>query len=194
MPSLAIGRGIALHKMIRLVTFGLGGDGYLTFMGNEFGHPEWIDFPRTGNGNSYQYCRRRFDLGSDRSLKYKFLLDFDNDMLQLEHRYKFLNSEDNGFVTLRHDADKIIAFERGNMLWVFNFHPTKSFAHYWIGVEWTGAYTYVLSTDDERYGAFKRINTATHPQAYPEPYQSRRCKIELYLPARTAFVLRRDQI
>lgn len=192
--SLIIDRGLALHKMIRLLTFGLGGEAYLNFMGNEFGHPEWIDFPRAGNGNSFQHCRRRFDLPQDDLLKYKFLLHFDNDMIALEHKYKFMNVGDNGYVTLKHEADKIIAFERGNMLWVFNFHPTQSFTNYWIGVEWTGSYSYVLCTDDERYGGFRRIDTTTRPQAYPEGYQNRRCKIELYLPARCAFVLRRDEI
>jgi 1,4-alpha-glucan branching enzyme len=192
-PSLVIDRGLALHKMIRLVTFGLGGEAYLTFMGNEFGHPEWVDFPRAGNANSYHHCRRRFDLPKDDMLKYKFLLLFDREMLQLEHRFKFMNSGDNGFITLKHEEDKIIAFERGNMLWVFNFHPTKSFTNYWIGVEWTGSYTYVLSTDEDRYGGFKRIDTGTHPISFPEAYQGRKCKIELYLPSRSAFVLRRDQ-
>jgi 1,4-alpha-glucan branching enzyme len=192
--NLIIDRGLALHKMIRLLTFGLGGEAYLNFMGNEFGHPEWIDFPREGNGNSFNHCRRRFDLSRDDLLRYKFLLFFDNDMLQLETRYRFMNSGDNGYVTVKHDADKLIAFERGNMLWVFNFHPTQSFAHYWVGVEWTGSYSYMICTDDERYGGFRRIDTFTHPQAYPEGYQGRRCKIELYIPSRTAFVLRRDQI
>ena len=192
--SLIIDRGIALHKMIRLLTFGLGGEAYLTFMGNEFGHPEWIDFPREGNGNSYQHCRRRFDLPQDDLLKYKFLLYFDNDMLDLEHKFKFMNSGDNGYVTLKHENDKIIVFERGNMLWCFNFHPTQSFSNYWVGVEWPGSYHYVLCTDDERYGGFKRIDTTTKPQAYPEAYQNRQNKIELYFPARCAFVLRRDKI
>lgn len=188
--SLIIDRGLALHKMIRLLTFGLGGEAYLNFMGNEFGHPEWIDFPREGNGNSYQHCRRRFDLPQDDLLKYKFLLYFDNDMLQLEHLYKFMNSGDNGYVTLKHEGDKIIAFERGNMLWVFNFHPNKSFENYWIGVEWAGQYEYVLSSDDPKYGGFNRIDMSTHPQSYPEAYQNRKNKIELYIPCRTAFVLR----
>ncbi|OHT10755.1 1,4-alpha-glucan-branching enzyme [Tritrichomonas foetus] len=189
--SLIIDRGIALHKMIRLLTFGLGGESYLTFMGNEFGHPEWIDFPRAGNGNSFQHCRRRFDLPQDDLLKYKYLLKFDNDMLELEHKYKFMNSGDNGYITLKHEADKIIAFERGNMLWVFNFHTNKSFENYWVGVEWKGTYEYVLCSDDACYGGFTRIDTSTRPQSYPEAYQNRQCKIELYIPCRCAFVLRR---
>lgn len=190
-PSIIIDRGIALHKMIRLITFGLGGEAYLTFMGNEFGHPEWIDFPREGNGNSYQHCRRRFDLPQDGLLKYKYLLKFDNDMLELEKKYNFMNRGDSGYVTLKHEGDKIIAFERGDFLFVFNFHPTKSYEGYWIGVEWKSRFEYVLCTDDEQYGGFKRIDTSTHPESYPEPYQNRKNKIQLYIPSRCAFVLRK---
>ena len=188
--SLIIDRGLALHKMIRLITFGLGGESYLNFMGNEFGHPEWIDFPREGNGNSFLHCCRRFDLPKDDLLKYKYLLAFDNDMLALEHKYHFMNSGDNGYVTLKHEADKIVAFERGEMLWVFNFHSDKSFTNYWVGVQWPGEYKYVLSSDDEKYGGFKRIDTSVVHQSYPEGYQNRACKIELYIPSRCAFVLR----
>ena len=56
-PSPKVERGVALHKMIRCITMALGGEAWLTFMGNEFGHPEWLDFPREGNGWSYQHCR-----------------------------------------------------------------------------------------------------------------------------------------
>jgi 1,4-alpha-glucan branching enzyme len=192
--SMIIDRGIALHKMIRLLTFALGGEAYLTFMGNEFGHPEWIDFPRAGNNNSYQHCRRRFDLAQDDLLKYKFLLKFDQEMCKLEHEFNFMNSGDNGYITLKHESDKVIAFERGDMLWVFNFHPTQSFANYWIGVEWAGSFHYVMSTDDESFGGFNRIETTKHHQSVCEDYQGRKCKLELYLPARTAIVLRRDQV
>jgi 1,4-alpha-glucan branching enzyme len=125
--SLIIDRGLSLHKMIRLLTFGLHGEAYLTFMGNEFGHPEWINFPRSGNDNSYQHCRRRFDLEQDDMLKYKLLLKFDNDLCQLEHKFKFMNSGDLSYITVKHESDNIIAFEPGNMLWVFNFHPTQCF-------------------------------------------------------------------
>jgi 1,4-alpha-glucan branching enzyme len=192
--STIVDRGIALHKMIRLLTFALGGEAYLTFMGNEFGHPEWIDFPRAGNDNSYQHCRRRFDLAQDDLLKYKFLLEFDQDMCNLEHKFNFMNSGDNGYITLKHESDKIIAFERGDMLWVFNFHPTQSFTNYWIGVEWAGSFHYVMSTDDEAFGGLKRIDTGKHHESVCEEYQGRKCKVELNLPSRTAIVLRRDAV
>ena len=78
-----IDRGIALHKMIRLITLSLGGEGYLNFMGNEFGHPEWIDFPREGNGWSHYYCRRQWHLADDKDLKYEWLQAFDGAMVKL---------------------------------------------------------------------------------------------------------------
>jgi 1,4-alpha-glucan branching enzyme len=71
--TLVVTRGMALHKMIRLITFALGGEGYLTFMGNEFGHPEWIDFPREGNNWSYHYAIRRWDIADDNNLRYSRL-------------------------------------------------------------------------------------------------------------------------
>ena len=115
-------------------------------------------------------------------------------MLKLEHEFKFLNSGDNGYMTLKHEQDKIIAFERGKMLWVFNFNPTQSFSNYWIGIEWPGTYHYVLCTDDEKYGGKNRINTAQKPQSYPEGYQNRQNKIELFIPSQCAFVLRLDDV
>ena len=84
-------RGIALHKMIRLLTFSLGSQGYLNFMGNEFGHPEWIDFPRKGNNWSYHHCRRRWDLADRTDLRYHHLLNFDKAMLKLDSTYKILS-------------------------------------------------------------------------------------------------------
>jgi len=186
-----INRGIALHKMIRLVTFGLGGESYLNFMGNEFGHPEWIDFPRQQNGNSYHHCRRRFDLPQDHLLKYKYLLRFDNMMTKLEHDTKFMSSGDPGYVSLKHEGDKIISFERGGLLFVFNFHGSKSFESYPIGVNTPGKYGYVLCSDDESYGGFNRIDTSIAHLSFPEPCNGRNHKLLFYLPTRTAIVLKK---
>lgn len=122
--SLVTNRGMALHKMIRLLVCGLGGEGYLNFMGNEFGHPEWIDFPREGNNWSYAHCIRRWDLVEDNLLRYKFLNAFDEGMIQLEGKTKWLCALDQ-YVTEKHEGDKIIVFEKGGMLFVFNFHHTK---------------------------------------------------------------------
>jgi len=103
--SILVDRGIALHKMIRLLTMALGGEGYLNFMGNEFGHPEWIDFPRDdfvdpstgkfvpGNGGSLDKCRRRWDLCDSESLKYKYMCAFDRAMNHLDKAFMFSNSD-----------------------------------------------------------------------------------------------------
>ena len=156
-------RGIALHKMIRLLVHGLGGEGYLTFMGNEFGHPEWLDFPREGNNSSYHYARRQWNLGrrwdlnfenrftyinlhskitnnskfnkyfvvsvDDQNLRYCQLNAFDAAMNKAETKWGWLSS-DPGYVSRKHEDDKIIAFERGGHLFVFNFHTSKSFTDY----------------------------------------------------------------
>ena len=76
-----VNRGIALHKMIRLLTSSTINGGYLNFMGNEFGHPEWIDFPREGNGWSHKYARRQWRLFDNKNLCYHYLGDFDSAMV-----------------------------------------------------------------------------------------------------------------
>ena len=114
---------MALHKMIRLLTIGLGGEAYLNFMGNEFGHPEWIDFPREGNGFSYHYCRRQWHLSDDPNLKYSFLKRFDKAFNELEERFHWMRVGQHQFITMAHEDDKIIIFERGDLLFIFNFHP-----------------------------------------------------------------------
>lgn len=120
-----IERGLGLHKMIRLVTHALGGEGYLNFEGNEFGHPEWLDFPRAGNNNSFHYARRQFNLPDDNLLRYKFLNDFDSAMQLTEEKYGWLHSPQ-AYISLKNESDKVIVFERAGLLWVFNFHPTVS--------------------------------------------------------------------
>lgn len=132
--SMIIDRGIALHKMIRLITNGLGGEAYLNFMGNEFGHPEWLDFPRYGNGESYHYCRRQWSLVDDDLLKYKFLNNWDRAMNFAEEKYGWLSGNDSGFVSWKHEDDKVVAFDRCGLVFVFNFHHFKSFTDYKIGM------------------------------------------------------------
>jgi 1,4-alpha-glucan branching enzyme len=138
-----INRGLSLHKMIRLITHGLGGEGYLNFEGNEFGHPEWLDFPREGNGNSFDYARRQFNLVDDELLRYRFLNDFDSKMQWTEEKYGWLHSPQ-AYVSLKNESDKVIVFERAGLLWIFNFHPDKSFTDYRVGVEQEGTYRIVL--------------------------------------------------
>ena len=131
--SFTIDRGIALHKMIRLITFGTSGGGYLNFMGNEFGHPEWIDFPREGNNWSFKYARRQWHLAENKDLKYFDLANFDRKMVKLHHDFKIL---DELTITriFENNTDKVVAFMRGELLFVFNFHPTQSFTDYGIPV------------------------------------------------------------
>eukprot|EP01099_Mayorella_cantabrigiensis_P004030 TRINITY_DN3024_c0_g1_i1.p1 TRINITY_DN3024_c0_g1~~TRINITY_DN3024_c0_g1_i1.p1 ORF type:complete len:673 (-),score=149.56 TRINITY_DN3024_c0_g1_i1:50-2068(-) len=182
-----IDRGIALHKMIRLITIGLGGEGYLNFMGNEFGHPEWIDFPRIGNNNSYHYARRRWDLVQDLLLKYKNLQRFDKKMMELEEKYHFLTSPHN-YVTLSHEGDKVIVFERGPLLFVFNFHPEKSYTDYLVGIEEPGVYKVVLNSDEEEFDGFSRVNNDVKYFTHPNPWQNRKNSMMVYIPCRTALV------
>lgn len=187
-----ISRGIALHKMIRLLTFSLGGEGYLNFMGNEFGHPEWLDFPREGNNESYHYARRQYNLIQDDLLRYKFLFNFDSEMLHLDTKYGILNSPQ-AYVSLKHGGDKVIAFERAGLLFIFNFHPTSSFPDYKLGVETPGHYQLVLNSDAENLGGFSRINDTTDQKlefsTNPEPWNDRRNSLFIYIPSRTALVL-----
>ncbi|KAJ2514792.1 alpha-1,4-glucan branching enzyme [Coemansia sp. RSA 1939] len=187
----AIERGMALHKMIRLVTCGLGGEGYLTFEGNEFGHPEWLDFPRAGNGSSFHYARRQFNLVRDGMLRYKYLYAFDKAMMELEAEHRWLSAHDQ-WVTLKHEGDKVLAFERGGLVWIFNFHPTQSYAGYRVGVAWPGKYTVALATDDTRFLGQGRIDGNVAHFSTPMEWNARPNYIQVYLPARTAVVLRHD--
>ncbi|VEN41506.1 unnamed protein product [Callosobruchus maculatus] len=187
-PSQIIDRGIALHKLIRFITHALGGEAYLNFIGNEFGHPEWLDFPRAGNNSSYHYARRQWNLVDDELLKYKFLNNWDAAMNKTEAKYGWLAANP-GYVSMKHEGDKIIAFERAGVLFVFNFHPTKSFTDYRIGVEEAGDYRIVLSSDDKQFGGYNRIDTSLSYLTTPEGYCGRRNYVQVYIPSRTAIAM-----
>jgi len=184
-----IERGLSLHKMIRLITHGLGGEGYLNFEGNEFGHPEWLDFPRDGNDNSYWYARRQFNLPDDDMLRYKFLNDFDSSMQWTEEKYGWLHS-DQAYVSLKNELDKVIVFERAGLLWIFNFHPTQSFTDYRVGVQVAGTYQTILDTDNPAFGGFGRNVKGTRFFTTPFEWNGRKNFIQTYLPTRTAIVSR----
>ena len=186
-PNLIIDRGIALHKMIRLITHSLGGEAYLNFMGNEFGHPEWLDFPRSGNNDSYHYARRQWNLVDDPLLKYKYLNEFDRAMNNLEERVGWLHS-DPAYVSWKHEGDKVIAFERAGLVFVFNFHPTQSFTGYRVGTNWSGSYKIALSSDDDVFGGFNRLDKNCIHITKAENYAGRQNFFEVYSPARTAVV------
>ena len=183
-PDMDVARGVALHKMIRLVTLTLASGGYLNFMGNEFGHPEWIDFPREGNGWSYQHARRQWNLADDDLLQYAGLNRFDAAMIHLvekEHLLDFLPEkvwEDN-------DA-KILAYRRGKCLFVYNFHPFKSFEDYKIPCE-KGTYKILLNSDSTEFNGFGNVDESVDYHAFEEKNTR---FLKLYLPSRSVLVLR----
>lgn len=188
-----VARGIALHKMIRLVTLATINGGYLNFMGNEFGHPEWIDFPREGNGWSYKYARRQWDLVDREDLQYRFLNAFDNAMLDLVNRRH--NFQAKAIQKLwEKDDDQVLAFMRGDYVFVFNFSPNKSYDGYGILAP-GGVYSTILTTDNPDFGGFGNIDETVEHFTTPDPLYAPFGveRLPLYLPARTALVLRKHR-
>jgi 1,4-alpha-glucan branching enzyme len=186
--NLKVARGIALHKMIRLITLATAGHGYLNFMGNEFGHPEWIDFPREGNTWSFKYARRQWHLADDVHLKYHLLARFDRDMIALAKAHRLLDSS-NQQLLHEDSTKKIIIFKRADLIFAFNFNPYHSFTDYRFEAP-PGKYRMILDCDASKYGGYGRLL----PQ---QPHFTIECNSEvkskhllsLYLPARSAFVL-----
>ena len=188
--DMTVARGMALHKMLRLVTAATINGGYLNFMGNEWGHPEWIDFPREGNGWSYKYARRQWELVDRDDLKYKYLNAFDNAMVELiGGTYNFQALP---VVKLwEKDDDQVLAFRRGNLVFVFNFSPSRSFTDYGVLTE-PGEYNVVLSSDSPRFGGYGNIDESVAHFTVPGPLYSPLGLgwLKLYLPARSAQVLK----
>lgn len=185
--NILIDRGIALHKIIRLVTIATSGGGYLNFMGNEFGHPEWIDFPREGNNWSYKYARRQWNLMDDKNLRYHFLSDFDREMIRL-FKEKEILQQPYCHLWTSNQGDQVLAFERMDHLFVFNFSPVRSYTDYGIVVN-PGKYRIVLNTDSVRFGGFGNIDESVTYFAARTGKLSSPHQIKLYLPGRTAIVL-----
>lgn len=183
-----IARGLALHKMIRLLVHSLGGEGYLNFEGNEFGHPEWLDFPREGNNNSFHHARRQFNLVDDELLRYKYLNTFDAAMNLLEERYGWLSSPQ-AYVSLKHEGDKVIVYERAGVLFVFNFHPTKSFTDYRVGVDIPGEYSILVSSDEKKFGGFENVSLESKYNTTAMEWNGRKNWLQVYIPSRTCLVL-----
>ena len=184
--DITIERGMALIKMIRLITLTTAGNGYLNFMGNEFGHPEWIDFPREGNAWSYKYARRQWRLMDNSDLKYGLLAKFDQDTLRLAKQYTILECA-GPHLLYEHNDDKVIAFTRGDLVFVFNFHPERSYPDYGFEAA-PGKYRMVLNSDDAIYGGHGRLTPdQVHSTLQKE---AKRHYLSLYLPNRTAVVLR----
>ncbi|MDR1344226.1 MAG: alpha amylase C-terminal domain-containing protein [Tannerellaceae bacterium] len=189
--NFTVDRGLALHKMIRLVTASTINGGYLNFMGNEFGHPEWIDFPRDGNGWSYKYARRQWNLVDDTSLAYHYLGDFDREMISLIKEVRDFQRMQL-FKIWDNDGDQILAFMRQKLLFVFNFNPSRSFADYGFLVP-EGEYEIRLNTDAIRFGGFGLADDAIHHFTHFDPLYAKEHKgwLRLYIPARSAVVLRK---
>ncbi len=186
--SLVIDRGLSLHKMIRLITFSLAGEGYLNFMGNEFGHPEWVDFPREGNNWSLYYARRQWSLSDHPDLHYQGLNQFDHAMLALDEPYGLLNSTLIEQLMVHEDM-KVLVYRRGPLVFAMNFHPTESYPDLRIGVPDPANYALVLNSDDAKFSGFGRV---AEGMVYPRetvPMHGREQSVRLYLPSRSAQVL-----
>ena len=184
---LRVDRGVALHKMIRLITLATAGSGYLNFMGNEFGHPEWIDFPRADNNWSCKYARRQWHLVDDPNLKYQYLARFDRDMIRLAKRFRMFRDR---APRLLHDhgENNVIAFARADLVFVFNFHPTVSHFGYPIDAP-PGKYQAILDSDSPYYGGHGRLAAKQeHFTLFQEDHN--RNILSLYLPSRTVLVLK----
>ena len=177
-----IERGIALHKMIRLITFALGGEGWLTFMGNEFGHPEWLDFPREGNDWSYHYCRRQWSLADNPDLKYKFLAGFEKGMLDMAAENHLPNQPPAEILNIDVN-NKVICARRGENIFVFNWSTDRSIADYKFKIPGGGKFKLVLDTDTPEFGGHNRLDPAVTYKVDKED------EISIYTPARTGLVL-----
>ena len=187
-----VDRGIALHKMIRLVTLATAGDGYLNFMGNEFGHPEWIDFPREGNGWSFKYARRQWPLADDENLRYGYLRNFDREIISLAKASGFLSERPE--IIVADEEKKILIFKRMDYIFALNFNPVSSFSDYGFAAP-AGEYTLALDSDESRFDGFSRLKEGekhfTLNQRCPNGNQNFDSTLYLYLPSRCAVVLKR---
>lgn len=190
--SPVVDRGMALHKMIRLVTMATAGDGYLTFMGNEFGHPEWIDFPREGNGWSYRYARRQWSLMKPDYLRYSYLNAFDREMTALCRSEGIFDGRPE--LMVQDELKKILIFKRINCIFAFNFNPSESFSDYGFAAP-AGKYVSILDTDEPEFNGFSRLrNGEDHLTVHEKSHngdQKYDDTLFLYLPSRCAVVLRK---
>ncbi len=186
--SLTLDRAIALHKLIRFSTLCLAGEGYLNFMGNEFGHPEWIDFPREGNNWSYQYARRQWSLATNGYLKYEWLYNFDRSMLKFVRKHRLLNKKDLQNLWIG-QQQKTLAFFKGSLIFIFNFHATQSYTDFFVPahIEGLGKYQVIFDSDQSEFGGQSRIDHATQYVAQQDP--KRGVGFPCYIPCRSALVL-----
>lgn len=185
-----IDRAIALHKMMRFITLTTGQDGYLNFMGNEFGHPEWIDFPREGNDWSFHYARRQWHLMLDEELKYDYLSTFDRDMLRFAKKEKVFSSQGLQYIRIYEDR-KVIVYRKNNLLFVYNFHPQNSYESLRFPTNEEGTYRVVFTSDRKDYGGYDRIAENVLYHTAPMDDIDWDQGLTLYLPSRTLVVLKK---
>ncbi|MGD9330276.1 MAG: alpha amylase C-terminal domain-containing protein [Desulfobacterales bacterium] len=188
-PDMAMDRAMAIHKMIRLITLATAGHGYLTFMGNEFGHPEWIDFPREGNHWSYRYARRQWHLADHPDLKYGQLAAFDRAMLDLVETHAVFQ-DPWAHLVYEHGTDQVLAFSRADLLFIFGFHPTRSFTDYsFRGAP--GQYRLIFDSDAAAFGGHARLQPDQTHFSLPieEAPGTAGGRLQVYIPNRTAQVL-----
>jgi 1,4-alpha-glucan branching enzyme len=181
-----IDRGMALHKMIRAVTMSLGGEGYLNFMGNEFGHPEWIDFPREGNGWSYSYCRRQWHLADDGKLRYGQLGEFDRALVEFVKLNKLWKKPPRALKI--DESAQVMIYERGGVIFAFNFSPCNSYEGLDVVVPRVGKYQVVMSSDASEFGGWDRIST---DYVYTASKVGKQSTFKMYLPARTMCAIKK---
>jgi 1,4-alpha-glucan branching enzyme len=191
-PNLIVDRGMALHKMIRLATLTCAGGAYLNFMGNEFGHPEWIDFPRAGNNWSFKHARRLWSIADNEELRYHWLGDFDREMIRLVRENNLLQIPEVQWIHDNKD-DKVLVYKRGNFLFVFNFNPVQSFPDYGLAME-PSKFKIVLNTDESRFGGQNRIDDHISYYSIPSGGITSQHYLRLYLPARTAMILQKQDV
>ncbi|KAK9673873.1 hypothetical protein RND81_12G195300 [Saponaria officinalis] len=186
-------RGTSLHKVIRLITFTIGGSAYLNFMGNEFGHPKRVEFPTSNNNFSFELASRRWDLLSDQGLHQK-LFHFDQDMMKLDQKEKVLSR---GLPNVHHvnDDTMVISYTRGPLLFIFNFHPTDSYERYSVGVDEAGEYQMILNSDEEKYSGQGAINADQYFQrSIRKRIDGFQNCLQLPLPSRSAQVYKLARI
>jgi len=177
--------------MMRLITFNLGGQAYLNFMGNEYAHPEWIDFPREGNNFSHHWCRRQWSLKYNKELNFSYMGDFDEVMNRMERKFNVM-THGHEFVSLMDEENKLIIFEKGELVFIFNFHPSNSKDNYQLGTWWHSPHMILYETDDEKFGGHNSLAEGRKiwfPVQQGLAQHNRRNSIKIYVPARCAIVL-----
>jgi 1,4-alpha-glucan branching enzyme len=188
--NIIIDRALALHKLIRFITLTLGGEGYLNFIGNEFGHPEWVDFPREGNNWSFKYARRQWNLVQNTDLCYEFLYNFDKNMLQFVDDFHVVGAKDTENLWIGED-DKVLAYKKSNLIFLFNFNPTRSFSEFSLPTLDAGSYKVVFSSDTSEFGGQDRISQEYVYNTKILTDRDNKIGVTIYSPSRTVLVLKK---